>query len=666
MNACAGSSREDSGLTEVAAQPAPVHFLDQTERWLERSVRPLASVGVFGMLIAAGVTVADVLMRWLAGTGVLGLNEIISMVFGVAIAACLPAGTAGGVHLKIDIFARWITGRLAAWLDVFGSLLLLTFFAILTQRLFIFAQTLQLQARTTVLLGWPMAPFMFVVVALLAITTLVQAIIAINKIRQAVAYVEPLGAKSYPVATAIAVMLAIVIVCLCAYALFDFAGMADWAQDNPGKAVGIAFACMWILMLSQVPLAAVTGLIGIAGGALFIGFSPFFSAFATESAGLLTNSQIATLPLFLMMGSFAAVSGLSEDLYELAHVLFGRFRGGLALATIGSCAGFGALTGSSLATAATIGRVAIPEMRARGYSPALATGTCAAGGTLGPLVPPGSGPIIVFAILTEASIGQLFVASVGPAILAVLLYFLTIMIYVRVWPASSPVAVKALEQGHLRATLRRCIPVGLLVFGVMGGLYFGIFTDTESAAVGAIGSFVIAIWRGKINRRTYLEVMVETTATTAMVYAMIIGAQSFSFFVLVSSLTESVTAFIGSLGWNKLALISVILAGYLLLGTVMESFAMMIITVPIITPLIVQIGYPVVWWGIVMMCVVETGMIHPPFGLNVFVLKGITPDVPMWTIYRGVAPFVVADLIKLILMVLFPAITLWLPGTMHR
>jgi len=281
-------------------------------------------------------------------------------------------------------------------------------------------------------------------------------------------------------------------------------------------------------------------------------------------------------------------------------------------------------------------------------------------------VPPGSGPIIVFAILTEASIGQLFVASVGPAILAVLLYFLTIMIYVRLWPTAAPRAMTPVEHAHFNATLRRCIPVALLVFGVMGGLYFGIFTDTESAAVGAIGAFAIAIWRGKINRGSYLEVMVETTATTAMVYAMIIGAQSFSFFVLVSSLTESVTAFIGGLEWNKLALISIILVGYLLLGTVMESFAMMIITVPIITPLIVQIGYPVIWWGIVMMCMVETGMIHPPFGLNVFVLKGITPDVSMWTIYRGVAPFVVADLIKLVLMVLFPAITLWLPGTMHR
>ena len=618
------------------------------------------------MLVAAAATVADVLLRWLAGTGVLGLNEITSLVFAVAIAACLPAGTAGGVHLKIDIFARWITGRLAAWLDVFGAALLLIFFALLSQRMLIFAGTLYSQARTTVLLGLPMAPFIFVVVLLLAISTLVQAVIAVNKVRRAVAYVPVAGMKSYPVATAVAALLAVVIAVLAAYALLDFAGMAAWAQDNPGKAVGIAFACMWILMLSQVPLAAVTGLIGVIGGALFIGFPPFFSAFATESAGLLTSSQIATLPLFLMMGSFAAVSGLSEDLYELAHVLFGRFRGGLALATIGSCAGFGALTGSSLATAATIGRVAIPEMRARGYSPALATGTCAAGGTLGPLVPPGSGPIIVFAILTEASIGQLFVASVGPAILAVLLYFLTIMIYVRLWPTAAPRAITPVERAHLNATLRRCIPVALLVFGVMGGLYFGIFTDTESAAVGAIGAFAIAIWRGKINRGSYLEVMVETTATTAMVYAMIIGAQSFSFFVLVSSLTESVTAFIGGLEWNKLALISIILVGYLLLGTVMESFAMMIITVPIITPLIVQIGYPVVWWGIVMMCVVETGMIHPPFGLNVFVLKGITPDVSMWTIYRGVAPFVVADLIKLVLMVLFPAITLWLPGTMHR
>ena len=204
--------------------------------------------------------------------------------------------------------------------------------------------------------------------------------------------------------------------------------------SNVGLAVTIAFVLMWLLMLGQVPLAAVMGLTGVVGSALFIGFAPAISAFATEATTFLTNTQVATLPLFLMMGSFAAVSGMADDMYRLGHVLLSRRRGGLALATIGGCAGFGALTGSSLATAATIGRVAIPEMRARGYSPALATGCCAAGGTLGPIVPPGSGPIIVFALLTEASIGQLFVASVGPAILTILFYFITVMLYVRLAP----------------------------------------------------------------------------------------------------------------------------------------------------------------------------------------------------------------------------------------
>jgi tripartite ATP-independent transporter DctM subunit len=435
---------------------------------------------------------------------------------------------------------------------------------------------------------------------------------------------------------------------------------------NPGATVVFAFVLMWAFMLGLMPLAAVTGIIGIVGSALFIGFAPAVSAFATEATGLLTNSQLATLPLFLMMGSFAAVAGLADDLYRLSHVIFSRWRGGLAFATIGSCAGFGALTGSSLATAATIGRVAIPEMESRGYSPALATGVCAAGGTLGPLVPPGSGPLILFALLTEASIGQLFVASVGPAVLAVALYLLTIAIYVRVSPTSVPVLTSGTNWAELRAASRRCLGVAILVFGVMGGLYFGVFTDIESAAVGAIGAFIFAVSRGKLNRGAFFEVMVETTTTTALVYGLIIGAQIFSFFVSVSALTESITAFVASLHWHNLALMALILFGYLLLGTVMESFAVMIITVPIITPLVITMGYDIIWWGIVMLCVVETGLIHPPFGLNVIVLKGISPKTSLWTIYKGVAPFVVADLVKLALLVLFPSIALWLTHTMGK
>jgi C4-dicarboxylate transporter DctM subunit len=644
---------------------ADARVLLRLENGLKLLTGPLATIGVLGMLLAAGATVLDVLLRWLFNSGVLALNEITSMAFAISITACLPAGLAGGVNLKIDVLARWLSCRLGAWLDALGGFSLLLFFALLAQQVLVHADNLAREGRTTIILSWPLAPFIYVVVALLAFSTLVQAVVTINSVSRAIAWREE-ESRSHRMGQWIAVALAVSVVAVAVYGMLNFAALSGWSSGRPGATVAIAFVVLWVFMLVLMPLASVTGLIGIFGCALFIGFGPAMSAFATEATGLLTNSQLATLPLFLMMGSFAAVAGLADDLYRLSHVLFGRWRGGLAYATIGSCAGFGALTGSSLATAATIGRVAIPEMEARGYSPALATGVCAAGGTLGPLVPPGSGPLILFALLTEASIGQLFVASVGPAVLAVLLYLLTITIYVRVSPSSVPKQTDHTASAEVWAAVRRCIGVGVLVFGVMGGLYFGVFTDIESAAVGAIGAFGFAVWRGRLSRGSFFEVMVETTTTTALVYGLIIGAQIFSFFVSVSALTESITGFIAGLHWNNLALMGVILAGYLLLGTVMESFAVMIITVPIITPLVLNMGYDVIWWGIAMLCVVETGLIHPPFGLNVIVLKGISPKTSLWTIYKGVAPFVVADLIKLALLVLVPAIALWLPHSMGR
>lgn len=647
-----------------APSAAPVPLIERAEQACTAWSRPIAFIGVLGMLGAAAVTVLDVLMRWLAGTAITALNEIDAMIFAVAVAACMPAGLAGGVNLKVDILARWLTGRVAAWLDALGAVLLLVFFATLTWRIWAFADSLAQQGRTTLILRLPLPPFMYAVSILLGIGSLVQTVVGTNAIRRAWTAPPPAESESRLI-TAIVVLTAIVVFAVVGWCLLNFNFVSHWAGQNLGLAVAIAFALMWLLMLGQVPLAAVMALTGIVGSALFMGFVPATSAFATEAATFLTNSQIATLPLFLMMGSFAAVSGMADDMYRLGHVLLSRRRGGLALATIGGCAGFGALTGSSIATAATIGRVAIPEMRSRGYSPALATGCCAAGGTLGPIVPPGSGPIIVYALLTEASIGQLFVASVGPAVLTVLFYFITVMLYVRLAPGSAPEA-REREPGELRQVGQRCIPVGILFGLVMGGLYFGVFTDTESAAVGAFGAFLFAALRGKLGRGSFWSVMAETTATTAMIYSLIFGAQIFSIFVGVSTLTQSATAYVGTLSWSPLAVMAVILIAYLMLGSLMEAFAVMVITVPIVTPLVLSLGYDVVWWGIIMMMVVEVGMIHPPLGLNVFVLKSITPDIPIWTIYKGVMPFCAADLIKLILMVLVPAITLWLPSTMMR
>jgi tripartite ATP-independent transporter DctM subunit len=320
------------------------------------------------------------------------------------------------------------------------------------------------------------------------------------------------------------------------------------------------------------------------------------------------------------------------------------------------------VTGSSVATAATIGRVALPEMQARGYSPALATGCVAAGGTLGALVPPGSGPLVIFGLLTEASIGQLFIASLLPAILAVLLYLVTIAVFVRVWPRSAPAAA-APERGELWAAARRCGPVSLLFFLVLGGLYFGIFTVTESAAVGAAAAFFVAVWRGKLRRETFLAVIGETTRTTAMIYLLIFGALVFSYFTGLSGVAESWTKAVTALGWPPIAIIAFLLIVFLALGTFMDSWTIMIVTVPIVTPLITGMGYDLVWWGILMLCVVETGSITPPFGLNMFVLKNIG-NVSMAVVFAGVLPFVAADLVRIAILAVFPAISLWLPSTM--
>jgi C4-dicarboxylate transporter DctM subunit len=457
--------------------------------------------------------------------------------------------------------------------------------------------------------------------------------------------------------------IAVPLLAFAAVALGDFAALAGWARLHVGLAVTLAFVIMWLMTLALIPLAAVMGLTGIVGAALFIGFMPALSAASTEAVGFLTNSQVATLPLFLMMGSFAAASDISDDVYRLAHVVLGRFRGGLALATIGGCAGFGSLTGSSLATSAIIGKVALPEMLQRGYSPAFATGCCAAGGTLGALMPPASGPLILFALLSEASIGQLFVAAIVPGLLALALYFMVVALYVRLAPGAAPVSAPS-ERGELLRSLRRCGFAATLFGSVLGGIYSGVFTATEAAAVGAFEAFLCALLRGKLGGGAFWRVMAETTGTTAMIYGLIFGAQIFSFFVGVSALTEAATAFVQTLHLSPLGVITWILVIYLLLGSLMESFAVMVITVPIVTPLVMGMGYDIAWWGIINLCVVETGLIHPPLGLNVFMLKSMQPDVPMWTIYRGVFPFVAADLVKLALLVVFPSITLWLTTMM--
>ncbi len=633
------------------------------ESLLLTTTRPLASVGVAGMLIVACVTVLNVLIRWLSGGGIVALNEVVAMTFAVAIAATLPAGVAQRINLKVDLLGHLMSQRVSRRLAVIGSLLLALFFILLARELGLYAGRMASSARTTPILEWPVAPFMYAVAVFAWAAALAQIVIAGLDARAALASTEEGGReRTHGAVLLLMAVAAGSIGVLAVWGLIDFPGMSRTVQSAPVLAVSLGFVVLWLVLFLLVPVAAVMGLAGIVGTAFFLGFRPSLNVFSSEATGFLTNPQVAALPLFLLMGSFASLAGLSDDVYRLAQALLGRLRGGLALATIGGCAGFGAVTGSSLATAATFGRISLPQMRRLGYAPTLSTGCVAAGGTLGALIPP-SAPIILFALLTEASIGQLFVAAVIPGLLAVALYLATIMLLVRMRPDIAPTAAPG-EPGARRRALMAAGPVTALFVAVIGGLYSGVFTATESAAVGAVGAFLIALWRGKLNARAFWRVMGETTAVTAMIYGLIFGALTFSFFIGVSQLPDIITQLIGGLDVKPLVIVLLLLLVYLLLGSVMDSFAVMVITVPIVTPLILGMDFDLIWWGIVMLVVVETGLITPPFGINLFVIRSIQPDIPLATVFRGAMPFVLSDFLRLVLLVLFPALILWLPATM--
>ena len=629
--------------------------------WVQAGTGAIAVVAVAGLLAGAIAIVGDVLARWLVSGGVVALNEIVSSLFAVAVAATLPAGSARRMHLRVDLLGGQTGARLTAWLGAAGSVLLMLMFALLAWRLWTLGLRFSAQGRATAIWQFPLAPVYFGIAACLALAAAVEAVNAVADIRRARTVRG--GPRSSGWVLGLVAVLAAVAAGLGLWAWTDLRGMGAWVMGNPGAAVLAALALLWLGVLMQLPLAAVTAAVGLGGALFYLGGVPAANVFASDAGDFLRDVQVATLPLFLIMGAFAVAAGVSEDLFRVANAVLGRTRGGLAYATVAGCAGFGAVCGNSVATSATFGRLALPQMAARGYAPSLATGTVAAGGTLGALVPP-SGVIILFALLTEESIAALFIAAMVPALVALLLYFAAVWVTIRLNPALVPEREPG-SRADLIPALIAALPVIGLFAVVIGGLYGGVFTATESAAVGAVGAFVLALLRGRLNRATLLQVFAETTASTAMIYALIFGALMFSFYVNLGQTPTMVAEWIAGLDARPVVILIALVAFYLLLGSVMDSFAVMVITVPVVTPIVLGLGYDILFWGILMLVVVETGMITPPFGLNLFVLKGLQPGVRLGTVIRGVVPFILADLVKIGLLIAFPALTLWLPSTMN-
>jgi len=424
----------------------------------------------------------------------------------------------------------------------------------------------------------------------------------------------------------------------------------------------LGFITLFILMLMRVPVGMAMGLVGVVGYSFIAGAGPALKLVGQTSMRTVTDYTFGVIPMFMLMGAFVSVSGVSKELFKAANAFIGHLRGGLGVATILACGGFAAICGSSVATAATFSAVAYPEMRRFGYPQSFSSGVIAAGGTLGAMLPP-STVLAVYAILTQQDIGKLFMAGVVPGLLAMAMYVLTIVLIVMIRPDWLP-KHEAENRGAMLEGLKNVwAPLTLFIF-VIGGLYGGFFTPTEAGGVGATGAFLLGVLRGKLDKAGIKEALLSATRTAAAVFTVLIGALIFGYFLTITQTPQRLTELLTGLGLGKYGVLALIMLMYLVLGCLMDAMAMIILTVPIIFPVVVQLGFDPIWFGVIIVMTVELGLIHPPVGMNVFVIKSVIKDVSFLTIFKGVLPFVVTDLLRLLILIMFPMIALWLPSKM--
>ncbi|RAH98856.1 C4-dicarboxylate ABC transporter permease [Acuticoccus sediminis] len=419
------------------------------------------------------------------------------------------------------------------------------------------------------------------------------------------------------------------------------------------------FVALFVMMALRVPIGIAMGLVGVFGFAAVRGFGPALNLLTTSPIRVIADFNLSLIPFFILMGVFATNSGMSREMFRAGQAWLGRFRGGLALSTIAACAGFAAICGSSVATAATMTKIALPEMRRFGYPEDVSSGVIAAGGTLGILIPP-SVVLAVYAYITEQDVGVLFVAGIIPGLIAILFY----MAAVRLAHRSSLPEGTPFDLSEGFASLSGIWAVMLLFVLVIGAMYFGVVTPTEAAAVGALLTMLIGVLRGRLGPRLIMASLTEALRTSVAIYTILIGAVLFGYFLAITRTPQKLTEFLVGLDVGAYGTLALILGFFLLAGCILDAMAMIILLVPIVFPVIQGLGFDPIWFGIIIVVTVELGLITPPVGMNVFVINTIARDVPLQTIFKGILPFVLADILRLILYIAFPAIVLFLPRTM--
>jgi C4-dicarboxylate transporter, DctM subunit len=431
---------------------------------------------------------------------------------------------------------------------------------------------------------------------------------------------------------------------------------------DPTLLSSLILVLMFVLLFCGMPIGFAMGLSAFVGTLLLIDVQAALSLLGQTAYDTAVTYNLSVVPMFVLMGYIAGNARLSEALYRACNAWLGHRRGGLALATIGACGGFAAICGSSIATAATMAQIALPEMRRYNYDDRLATGSVAAGGTIGILIPP-SIIMVIYGLLTETSISKLFLAGFLPGLLTVAGFMVTIAVMTRLDPRLGAPAAPATQRERLLVLRDVWGPTALFLL-VIGGLYFGVFSPTEAAGIGAVGALALSFLNRSFSRAMLSASLLDTVKTTAQIFTILIGAILFNNFLILASMPTIVSGWITGLPLGKTAILLVIIGMYFILGCLLDSLAMILLTIPIVFPIVSALGYDPIWFGIIIVMVVELGLITPPIGMNVFVIKGIARDVPLYTIFRGVTPFIVAQIILIGVLIAFPEIALWLPSTM--
>jgi C4-dicarboxylate transporter DctM subunit len=422
----------------------------------------------------------------------------------------------------------------------------------------------------------------------------------------------------------------------------------------------VGFVLMFALLMLRVPIGIAMGIAGVLGFGLLSGFAPALNLLANVPLSVLTDYNLSVIPMFILMGAFCSTAGMSRELFDAGMAWVGHRRGGLALASIGACAGFAAINGSSVATAATMSQVALPEMRKAGYDAGLSAGLVAAGGTLGIMIPP-SVIFVLYGIMTETDITKLFFAGVVPGLLAVSFYAALVAFIAHRHPQAFP-AGRRHSWGERFRALKNLWPTLALFALVLGSMYLGWVTVTEAAGIGAVGALAIGLLRGQLDRRAIKRALIDSLRVSSAIMLIVVGAYLFGYFLTVTQFTQKAVDLLVNLPIGAHGVLALVMLGYLVLGAVMDELAMILLTVPIVYPVMMTLGFDPVWFGVIIVMAVTFGMICPPVGMNVFVINSIARDISLTRIYKGTMPFIAVDVVRLVLLCAFPVLSLWLPG----